>query len=124
MANPKIVDLDSELDSGEDEVLHTKKIKLLDKEWTIVCDLNTFAMAQIASGDAGGIATFIAGLVIEDERDEFVKTLAGARHLTGERLGAILNRLIEVAGERPTTQPSPSGRTVKKPTSVRKLQAS
>lgn len=123
MANLKIVDIDAEL-GDSDEVIHTKKIRLLGREWTIQCDLNTFAMSQIAAGDASGISRFISNLVIPEERDDFIETLSSAKNLSGERLGSILQKLIEVAGERPTEPPSPSLRTAKKPTSVRKSQGS
>lgn len=124
MANYKIVDLDAELGITGEEPIHTKKIKLLGAEWTIICDLNSFAMAQIAGGDASGLSTFLINLVHPDEREDFVKVMSGAKGLDGERLGKLLTKLIEVAGERPTNGPSPLPRMVKKRTSTLKSVAS
>jgi hypothetical protein len=107
----KAVDLDKELGMVVTERMPTKEIKLLGKEWTIICDLNSFAMAQIAGGDPGGISKFLMGLVIEEQREDFAATLSAAKGLDGEKLGALLSRLIEVAAERPTESPSPSRST-------------
>lgn len=123
MANYKVIDLDKELGTGDDEPVHTKKIRLFGREWTVICDLNSFSMSQIAGGDAGGVSTFLTNLVHEDERDEFIKTLSSAKGLDGERLGKLLSKLIEVAGERPTSGPSPLPRTAKTPASTRKSAA-
>jgi hypothetical protein len=117
MTNSKIIDLDKRLDIKSDEPVHTKQVKLFDRNWTIICDLNTFAMADIASGDAGSIARFIKNIVIEEQREDFALAISAAQNMTGERLGQLLSALIEVASERPTQSPSPSPRTAKKKTS-------
>lgn len=118
MASPKVdFDFDKALGFDVDESVPTKKIRLLGKDWTIMCDLNSFAMARIASGEASGVATFITNLVVPDEREEFTAALEGAKNMTGERLGLLLQHLVEVAGERPTEQPSRSPRTAKNQTS-------
>lgn len=123
MTNPKIIDLDSELGFENDEPVPTKKIKLFGREWTIVCDLNTFTMADIASGDAGSIARFVRNIVVEDEQSDFSAALSAAKNMTGEKLGQLLAALIEAASERPTKSPSPSARTAKKKTSALKSVA-
>lgn len=112
------VDLDHLLGLVSKEKQRTKKIKMFGRTWTVICDLNSFAMAQIAGGDSGGISKFMLGLVDEDEKDDFAEALSSAKGLDGEKLGALLTKLIEVAGERPTEQPSPSPRTAKKQTST------
>lgn len=118
----KIIDLDAELDF-EDEPVHTARVKLLGREWTVVCDLNSFAMAQIAGGDASGISKFLTGLIHPDEQEDFALTLSSAKNLNGDRLGKVLEKLVEVAGERPTEPPSPSLRTAKKQTSAPRSRA-
>lgn len=112
------VDLDHLLGLVVKEKQRTKKIKMFGRTWTVICDLNSFAMAQIAGGDSGGISKFMLGLVDEDEKEDFAEALSSAKGLDGEKLGALLTKLIEVAGERPTEQPSPSPRTAKKQTST------
>lgn len=120
MVSKQIVDFDKELGLllHGDEPVPTKEIKLLGRSWTIQCDLNSFAMAQIAGGDATHLAHFVSNLVVEDQREDFVTALSAAKGLTGERLGALLSKLIEVAGERPTNVPSPSPATAKRRTST------
>lgn len=120
MANS--IDLDKDLGFSEDEVTHTKKVKLLGKEWTLVCDLNAFAMAQIASGESAGVSQFIINLVVPSQQEEFAQALRNAKNMTGERLGLLLSKLIEVAGERPTVSPSRSPRTAKRsPSSLKSV---
>lgn len=114
----KAVDLDAELGLVVTEKMPTKKIKMLGREWTVTCDLNSFAMSQIAGGDSGGISKFLINLVAEDEREDFADALGSAKGLDGEKLGALLSRLIEVAAERPTEQPSPSRSTARRRTST------
>jgi hypothetical protein len=123
MPAPKIIDLDADLGLDGGEPLHTKKIKLLGREWTVICDLNSFAMSEIMAGDTGAISTFIRNLIAEDERDDFAKALAGQKNLSGEKLGQLLGKLIEVASGRPTELPSPSSRTATKRTSTPKSRA-
>lgn len=113
MASPSI-DLDKALGITGDEPTHTKKVKLLGKDWTLVCDLNAFAMAQIASGESSGVSQFIINLVVPTEQEAFAEALKNAKNMSGERLGLLLAKLIEVAGERPTEPPSRSPRTAKK----------
>jgi hypothetical protein len=110
-------DFDKEFGFNDDEPANIKKIRLLGREWTVVCDLNSFAMAKIAGGDASGVADFLVNLLVEDEQEDFTKALANAKNMDGERLGKLLSRFIEVAGERPTERPSPSPRTAKRTTS-------
>jgi hypothetical protein len=111
------LDLDKELGFADDEPSETKKVRLLGREWTLVCDLNSFTIAQIVGGDTSAVSGFIIGLIAEDEQEDFGKALMKAKNMTGERLGLLLQKLIEAAGERPTEPPSPSRRTAKKPTS-------
>lgn len=120
----KVLDLDAELGLELDGPQHTRKIKMLGREWTIVCDVNSYALSEMLSGtDPGAVARFISGLLLEEEAAAFNAALGRVRNLDGEKLGELLNKLIEVAAERPTEPPSPSPRTATKPTSVRKSPA-
>lgn len=123
MATPlkKVVDLDAELGIYDEAApAHTKKVKLLGREWTVVCDVNNFSIAEMMSGDAGAVARFIVNVIHPDEADQFRQELGKVKNLSAEKLGLLLNRLIEVAGERPTESPSTSRRTAGSRTSVRK----
>lgn len=106
------------------EKIPTKKVKMFGRTWTINCDLNAFSMAQIAGGDATGLARFLTGLVAEDEQDDFKTAMAERKGLTGEKLGELLSKLVEVAGERPTNGQPPSPSTAKRTTSTRRSAAS
>lgn len=110
-------DLDKALGFDDDEPSETKTIRLLGRDWTVVCDLNSFTMAQIAGGETSGVAKFLVNLIAEDEQEEFGVALATAKNMNAKRLGLLLEKLIEVAGERPTESPSRSPRTAKKQTS-------
>lgn len=120
MPNPKVFDLDAHLNLDDDGPLHTKQIKMFGREWTLVCDVNMFAMSEIASGDTAALSAFVRNAILPEQSDEFLGELRKVRNLGGEKLGALLSALIEAASDRPTVSPSPSQRTAKKPTSVRK----
>jgi hypothetical protein len=122
MANPKVIDLDLDLNEVEAPT-HTKQVKILGREWTITCDVNVFAVSRIASGEAMGIASFVTNMVVPEQRDEFADLLSNAPGMSADRLTILLSRLIEVAGERPTEPPSPSLRTAKSQRSPRKSAA-
>jgi len=114
----QITDLDSELGLVVKEAMPTKHVKILGRNWTIICDLNSFAMAQIAGGEPGGISKFLMGLVVEGEREDFSEALSSAKGLDGEKLASLMSRLIEVAAERPTVSPSASRSTARRQTSA------
>lgn len=113
-----VIDLDTLLGMIVTEKMPTKEVKLFGRKWTINCDLNSFSMAQIAGGDASGLAKFLTNLVAEDQQEDFVKAMSEAKGLNGEKLGELLGKLIEVAAERPTVGPSPSPTTAKRRTST------
>ena len=118
MVTKQVVDFDKELGMLIEEPMATKEIKLLGRNWTIQCDLNSFSMAMIAGGDATGLSKFVSNLVVEDQRDDFIVALSTAKGLDGDKLGKLLAKLIEVAGERPTNGPLPSPATAKRRTST------
>jgi len=118
-SSSKVVDLDARLGFEADTPVHTKRVKMLGKEWTLVCDVNSFAVSDILSGDAGGIARFIKGIILPAEVDAFTAWLAKLPNFDGEKLGKLLNVMIEEASERPTVSPSPVRRTANKQTSGR-----
>lgn len=123
MANPKTLDLDAALGDADD-VINTRPFKLFGKTWTLVCDLNSFALSDLATGEPAAIVRFLDSIVIPEERTDFRTTLAAQPNLSAERLGKILTALVEAATERPTTPPSASGSGRAKPTSARKSAAS
>lgn len=121
MTNNKVIDLD-DLIGGEDEDLpvHTRQAKLFGRNWTLVCDVNTFGLAALTTGDPAAIVDFIRSIIHPDEVDEFMGAFRKQRNLSGERLAKIVNALIEAASERPTKQPSVSSRGASSRTSARK----
>lgn len=123
MANLKLIDLDAEL-GDDDTPVHTRPFKLFGRTWTLLCDLNTFALSDLATGEPAAIVRFLNSVVIDEEREDFRNSLASQPNLTAERLGKILTTLVEAATERPTTLASVSGSTAPKRTSPRKSAAS
>jgi hypothetical protein len=123
-AMAKMIDFDDLLASEDDEPIHTVPFKLFGREWTLVCDVNSFALAAISTGDSAAIGNFFDSIILDEEKAEFRQALSTARGLTGEKLAALVMKMIEVASERPTTPPSGSSRGAGKSTSVRKSAAS
>jgi len=115
----KILDLDADL-GLDDEPVHTRQIKLLGRQWTLICDLNSYALSNMTTGDPGAIVEFLNGVILEEERSDFAKALSRVKNLTPEKLGAILGKLVEAAGERPTPPPSASPRGASKRTTTPK----
>lgn len=116
MANPKRINLDDLL--GEDEPVLTKPITLFGREWDVICGLNFFTLSAIGAGEPGAVAQFLRNTVVPDQRDAFATAMSAAANLDAEKLGKIVNALVEVASERPTTQPSVSSRPASKRTSA------
>jgi len=121
MASPqKILDLDSQL--GFDLTpAPTKTVRLLGAEWTIVCDINSFAVSDIMSGDSGGIARFIRGIIVPEESVAFAEALSKVPNLDGEKLGKLLEALIDAAST--PVPPPPVRRTPISPKPPRKTAA-
>ena len=115
----KILDLDADL-GLDDTPVHTRPIKLLGKEWTLICDLNSYALSNLTTGEPSAIVEFLNGVIIEEQRSDFAKALSAVPNLTPEKLGVILGKLVEAAGERPTKPPSASPRGVSSLTPTRK----
>ncbi len=119
----KILNLDEMLDDEPAEPVHTRPFRLFGRDWTLVCDMNAFAVAEMMTGDAGGIVRFIDSLILEEERIAF-RTALASKPLSAERLNKIMDKMIEAAVEpHPTTPPSASSRTGRNQTSVRKSAA-
>lgn len=123
MAQPKILDLDAQLGIANEPV-NTLPFRLFGREWTLLCDLNTFALSDLGTGDPAAVVRYMVSFVIDDERDDFRTALSSQPNMTVERLGEILTALTEAATERPTTPPSVSGPGRQSQTSPRKSAAS
>lgn len=118
MATPKVLDLDADLDLGPDEPIHTKRVKILGEEVTIVCGVNQF----IASGllgdnpDAGALRALIKDMILPADWPKFATALTEHPAMRGEKgianLWTVVGKLIEAASERPTSPPSGSPRSV------------
>jgi len=119
----KIIDLDADLFGVDDEPTPTKQVKLFGREWTILCDLNSFSISALGSGDPSAIVNFLDGLIAEDQRVDFRLAISRVKNLTPEKLGKLINSLVEVVTERPTTPPSASLRGASKRVTAPKSRA-
>lgn len=111
MPNARTIDLDAELGlDGEPEPMHLKPIKILGIEVRVVCDLNSFGLTNLTSGDSGAIMKFLESMIHPEDWGAFVDAATKHPSLRGEAgnevLIKIINRLTEVAAERPTQRPS------------------
>ena len=121
--NSTVIDIDAQLTPVSDEPVHTRPVRLFGAEWTLVCDVNSFEMAYVSTGDAQAIVDFLINSVIEEERGMFARTFAAQPSMSPERLGEILRSLVEVMAERPTTPRSVSGSQAAARTVVRNSKA-
>lgn len=119
----KIIDLDKQLGFA-DEPVHVRKVVLFGTEWTILCDVNTFALSNLTTGDPQAIVNFILGVIDPAQRNEFARAISAVPNLDVEKLSAIVGALVEVAAERPTSLPSASRPGAKSRTSAPKSRAS
>ena len=119
----KAINLDDML-GQQDEVLHTRDVVLFGQPWKVVCDVNSYALTAMTTGDSVAITEFLGNIVIDEQRAEFRRALSAQRGLSSERLIDLVRHLVEVVTERPTTPPSGSSRTPKKPTRQLKSAAS
>lgn len=115
----KIIDLDAQLPESNTPVV-TRKVKLFGEQWDVVCDINSFTLASLLTGDVQAYTEFLLSSVVEDQRAAMRRALTAQRNLDPERLASITNALVEVMSERPTESPSASSRTASKRTSSRK----
>lgn len=118
MRNNNVIDLDAMLGDDEDGPIHTRPATLFGREWTIVCDVNTFGLAALTTGDPAAIIDFIRSVVHPDQVDDFMAAFRSQKRLSGDRLAKIVSALVEAASERPTKQPSVSSRGASKKTSA------
>lgn len=110
MASKAPTDIDALLPEDEEEI-PTKPIKLFGRNWTLLCDVNSFGIAALSSGDFTSLTPMMVGLIVESERPEFAAAFGKQRNMKPERLLAIFQAMIEVASGRPTKLPSASSRT-------------
>jgi hypothetical protein len=122
MASKALTDIDALLPEDEEEI-PTKPIKLFGRDWTLLCDVNSFGIASLASGDFNTLTPMMLGLVVESERAEFAATFSKQRNMKPERLIAIFQAMVEEASERPTKRPSASSRTAQTTRQPRKSAA-
>lgn len=124
MSRTTVLNLDALLAKIESDPIETRVIELFGRKWTLICDLNSFGLSRVMSGDPGAVTDFLINSLVEEERTDFAKAFSQAKNMNAERLGAILNAFVEAVGERPTTPPSGSGPGGLKSTSARKSAAS
>lgn len=117
----KVHDIDADL--GGRAPRRTARIKLFGKMWDINCNVNTFNVSQIFSGDVAAVGNFFKNITIPSQQADFVAAMAEQQDLDNERLVKIINKIMEVAAERPTKQPSDFQRPVRKQASGRKSTA-
>lgn len=120
----KPIDLDAQIPPASTEPAHTVQVKLFDRQWTIVCDANSYAITAMSAGDVDAYKDFIVNAVVEEQRAEMKDALLRQRGLTNERFVAIVNAMLEVVFERPTKSASASSRTPAKRASAPRSTAS
>lgn len=111
---PKIHDLDADL--GLDvpaKPTKTKQVRLFGRVWDVRCDINSFAISAIASGDVKVLSGYMRNAVVPEQSEDFIAALLAIENLDGEKLSSIINALVEVQAERPTKQPSDFARPAK-----------
>ena len=113
----KTIDIDK-LVGGSDEPIHTVKVKLFQREWDVVCDVNSYAITALSAGDVEAYRDFLVNSVVDEQRAAMKETLLRQRGLSAERFMAIINAIMEVVMERPTESASASSRTPTKRTSA------
>lgn len=113
----KVIDLDRQVGDSE-EPIHTVKIKLFQREWDVVCDVNSYALTALSSGDVEAYRDYLVNSVIDEQRSAMKEALLRQRGLTAERFMTIINAVMEVVMERPTKSASASSRTPTKRTSA------
>lgn len=111
MTTAKIIDLDAELGITTDDAPRvTKTVRLLGLDVRVVCDLNSFGLSNLTSGNSEDIMTFLRSMIHPDDWAQFSRTASMHPGLSGEdgagMLVRIINKITEVAAERPTKQPS------------------
>lgn len=119
----KIIDIDSQLPVKPDAPTVTQPVRLFGQEWDVVCDVNSFTLASLLSGEVQAYTEFLLHAVVDEQQAAMRRVLTEQRGLDPERLAAIVNALVEVMAERPTVSPSASSRTASKRTSSRKSTA-
>lgn len=117
----EVFDLDKEfgLDSDAQDI-PIKEFKAFGRKWHILCDVNSFQATRLANGDTAGFTQFLVGMVVADEQEDFTAALGSAKNLNGEKLVGFINRMVEIASDRPTEPPSSSSPSAKNRASGRK----
>lgn len=128
---PRVIDLDAQLGiEPNDEPIYIKTIKLLGDEWRVVCDLSSFSLSAVTSGEAtaGDVMRFLESMIHPDDWPRFRSIASNHPALRGEqsaeRMFEMIRAIVEVASERPTMPPSTSPRGVSNGSTGRKSAAS
>ena len=122
----KIINIDDRIQErvGAPKEVPTQQVTLFGREWDVQVDLNSYTITAILAGDAAGYVSFLQNVVIPEQRRDFHQALAGQAGLTAERLLAIVEAIIEVAGgddgARPTKRSSGSSPGETTPPTARK----
>ena len=99
------------------------KVKMFDRDWSVLADLNSFMITRLAAGDPAAIGEFIVNAVVPEQRTDWQKALGSSAEFDNDKLVRLVNRLVEVITERPTKSPSVSPSSATKRTSGRKSTA-
>lgn len=128
MTEPKAINVDQELgfDSYADAPLITKTIDVLGLTGIrVVCDVSTFGAVSIATGDAQAVMDFLKSMIHPNDWAAFSAAASSHPALKDpvegmQNLLKLINKLTEVAGERPTKRSSASPATGSRKTSTQK----
>lgn len=127
MATPKVINLDAEFgfDVLPEQEAPFREVELLGmKKVRVMCDVSSFAAVNFTTGDAQAVMRFLESMIHEEDWPEFQRVASLHPALKGEKgaenLWKIINRLTEVAGERPSSPSSTSRATASRRTSTPK----
>lgn len=127
MASTKSLNLDAEFgfDTMAEQESPFIKIELLGvKDVRVMCDVSSFAAVNVGSGDASSILLFLQSMIHPEDWPEFSKVASMHPAFRGEEgaanLWKVINRLTEVAGQRPSSPSSTSRATASRTTSTPK----
>ena len=121
MTTAKRLNLDDIFD--DDEPILTKPISIKGHDFDVLCGINQFSLSQALTGDPGATARFMTNMVAPDQRDEFAQLIGSIPNLTQDKLLELVRRMVEVASEHPTNEPSGSSMKATKRTSAPKSRA-
>jgi hypothetical protein len=112
----KVIDIDSMLKEHREKVQSERKyipVKLFDREWRIVNQINNFTALRAGEGDVEAFTQFLLNCTHDDEKADFRNALYSSDMMDSEGLLMIINHLMEAVANHPTKSSSGSSRSAR-----------